>query len=327
MLASRPARERDRWWPPCPPARPAAGHAGPAGRDPREPIGPLIPEGPVSGVSARPTSEREVRVTETAAESLGTHPLAEPTGEHPIEQLPVSRLLILGLGPGALGALVYVALSGPVLDAGFPPAAGLLIAIAMVIIPVELAVVVRAGRRESRGGRLLAAIPYRVPMSRRDWALIAPGLLVVSIVGFGLIGGLEAPLRDGVFGWLPAWFRDPLPVDQVGAFPSWAWMITLAAYFVLNVVAGPIVEELYFRGYLLPRMSRFGRWAPLLNTVLFSLYHFWSPWQFLSRLAGVAPFAYGVWWKRNVFLGMVVHIALNAIGTLTLTVLVLQAVD
>jgi hypothetical protein len=58
--------------------------------------------------------------------------------------------------------------------------------------------------------------------------------------------------------------------------------------------------------------------------MLFSLYHFWSPWQFLSRVAGVAPFVYGVWWKRNVYLGMAVHMSLNALGTATITVLVLQ---
>ena len=71
-------------------------------------------------------------------------------------------------------------------------------------------------------------------------------------------------------------------------------------------------------------MSQFGRWAPLLNVVLCSLYHFWSPWQLLSRIAGVSPFAYAVWWKRNVYLGMAVHIALNAISSATLIALILQ---
>ncbi len=83
---------------------------------------------------------------------------------------------------------------------------------------------------------------------------------------------------------------------------------------------GPVVEELYFRGYLLPRMSQFGRWAPLVNVVLFSLYHFWSPWQLLSRIAGIAgiaPLAYAVRWKENVYLGVAVHVALNTISVAT----------
>ena len=61
--------------------------------------------------------------------------------------------------------------------------------------------------------------------------------------------------------------------------PLRSWIVTLCAFFVLNGVIGPVVEELYFRGFLLPRMERLGRWAPLVNATLFSIYHFWSPWQ------------------------------------------------
>jgi membrane protease YdiL (CAAX protease family) len=58
---------------------------------------------------------------------------------------------------------------------------------------------------------------------------------------------------------------------------------------VVNAVAGPVVEEVYFRGYLLPRISRFGAWAPLINTVLFSVYHFFTPWQNVGRILGLLP--------------------------------------
>ena len=77
---------------------------------------------------------------------------------------------------------------------------------------------------------------------------------------------------------------------------------------------GPIVEELYFRGYLLPRMEWMGRWAPLVNVSLFSLYHFWSPWQMLGRILALAPTVYAVRWKENIYLGMVVHCTLNTLG-------------
>jgi membrane protease YdiL (CAAX protease family) len=161
-------------------------------------------------------------------------------------------------------------------------------------------------------------------MEPRDWLLLAPALLVVAIIGFGLFSLLEQPILDAFFGGLPDWYTQPLPVDAVDQYSRSAWTVTLMAYFVLNVFAGPIVEELYFRGYLLPRMMRFGRWAPLLNVTLFSLYHFWAPWQFLSRIAGLTPLVYAVWWKRNIYLGMAVHVALNGIGTATISALVLS---
>lgn len=238
--------------------------------------------------------------------------------------MPLSRLLVLHLLPGALGTALYVVLSGPVENAGFPPIFAFLIAIAAVIVPFELAVIFMAGRREAPGSGLLSAVSYRRPLSFREWVWLFPLLLVAAIVGFGVLALVEPAIRDTLFGWLPEWFRFPLPVDDVDAYSTAPWTVTLIAYAALNVLIGPPVEELYFRGYLLPGMSAYGRWAPLLNVVLFSVYHFWTPWQLLSRIAGVLPFAYGVWWKRNVYLGMAVHCTLNAIGTATVIALVLQ---
>jgi membrane protease YdiL (CAAX protease family) len=91
----------------------------------------------------------------------------------------------------------------------------------------------------------------------------------------------------------------------------------------LNGFVGPIVEELYFRGYLLPRMDWMGRWAPLVNVSLFSLYHFWSPWQIVGRILGFGPTVYAVRWKENIYLGMVVHCTLNTLGIILVAGLVL----
>ncbi|MEE9601175.1 MAG: CPBP family glutamic-type intramembrane protease [Thermoplasmata archaeon] len=41
--------------------------------------------------------------------------------------------------------------------------------------------------------------------------------------------------------------------------------------------AAPVVEEPYFRGNLLPRVSHLGRTAPFVSAVLFYAYHFWMP--------------------------------------------------
>jgi membrane protease YdiL (CAAX protease family) len=243
------------------------------------------------------------------------------------EPLPLPRLLVLHLVPGALATVVFVLLAGPVEAAGFPPLAAFLVAILLVIIPFELGVVLRASRREAPQGGWLASVAYRGPMRARDWLVLLPVVLVAAILGFGVLSLIEQPILDALFSWLPEWFVKPLPVDSVDQYSASAWAVTLIGYAALNVIAGPVTEELYFRGYLLPRMSQFGRWAPLLNVVLFSLYHFWSPWQFLSRIAGVTPFAYAVWWKRNVFLGMAVHIALNGIGTATVIALILQRLN
>jgi membrane protease YdiL (CAAX protease family) len=77
-----------------------------------------------------------------------------------------------------------------------------------------------------------------------------------------------------------------------------------------------VVEELYFRGFLLPRLSRFGLWAPVINGVLFTLYHFFSPWAFVERVIMVIPMAWLVQRKRNIYITIIAHLLLNTLGIL-----------
>jgi CAAX protease family protein len=235
-------------------------------------------------------------------------------------QLGLSTLLGLFLVPGALLTIVYVVLAPVVDGAGFPPIAALLVAILVVLVPFELGVVLRA----SRGRGIRSVMPYRRPMPLRDWLWLVPLLIVAAFVGFGVSMAVEPTIIDSLFGWLPDWFIRPIDPDRVQEYSREAWLLTLAAYFIINGYVGPITEELYFRGYLLPRMEWMGRWAPLVNVSLFSIYHFWSPWQIAGRILGLAPTIYAVRWKQNIYLGMVVHCTLNTLGMIILGSLILS---
>jgi membrane protease YdiL (CAAX protease family) len=235
------------------------------------------------------------------------------------EQLPPLTLLGLFLVPGALTTVVFVAIAPFIETQGFPPISALFLAIAIVLVPFELVVVWRASRSEGFG----SAVPYRRPLPRRDWLWLVPALIVAAFVGFGVSMAIEPAISDSLFGWVPDWFVRPIDQDRVREYSREAWLVTLGAYFVLNGFVGPIVEELYFRGYLLSRMEWMGRWAPLVNVSLFSLYHFWSPWQVLGRILGIAPMVYAVRWKQNIYLGMVVHCSLNTLGIVIIGSLIL----
>lgn len=245
----------------------------------------------------------------------------DTTGRQPAtEQLPLATLLVLFLVPGALLTLAYVLLAPVIDDAGFPPIAALLVAIMVVLVPFELGVVLRA----SSGRGIRSVMPYRRPISIRDWLWLVPVLIVAAFVGFGVSMAVEPAIIDSLFGWLPDWFIRPIDPDRVQEYSREAWLVTLAAYFVVNGYIGPITEELYFRGYLLPRMEWMGRWAPLVNVSLFSIYHFWSPWQIFGRILGLAPTIYAVRWKENIYLGMVVHCTLNTLGMILVGSLILS---
>jgi membrane protease YdiL (CAAX protease family) len=238
-----------------------------------------------------------------------------------VDQLPLSRLLVYFLVPGALVTAGYVVLAPFVETLGLPPIAALLIAIVVILIPIELGVLLRAGQGHEH--RIQSMVPYRCPMPLTSWLWLVPTLVIAAFVGFGISMAFEPAVIDALFGWLPDWFVRPIDVDRIGDYSREAWIVTLAAYLVLNAFIGPIVEELYFRGYLLPRMEWMGRWAPLVNVSLFSLYHFWSPWQIVGRILGFGPTVYAVRWKENVYLGMVVHCTLNTLGVVLISSLIL----
>jgi membrane protease YdiL (CAAX protease family) len=238
------------------------------------------------------------------------------------EQPSLPLVVGLPLLPGALGVAAYVVLAGPVKEAGYPPLAAFLLAAGLVILPVDLGTLWLAGGRARAAGETL--IPYREPLLWRSWAWRVPVLLVAAIVLSVIMAAVDGIVGRGLSAWVPAWYAigdglqplagKPIDVVTIGHYSTSVWTVTLGAYMLVNCVAEPIVEELYFRGWLLPRWGRLGRWAPFANVVLFSLYHFWLPAQLLSRLAAILPVAYAVRWRRNVYLGMVVHIALNAVG-------------
>ena len=254
-------------------------------------------------------------------DELERSPMVTPNSTSATEQLPLPTLLALFLVPGALMTVVYVVIAPFIETAGFPPIAALLVAILIVLVPFELGVILRASL--GRPGGIRSVIPYRRPLPFRDWLWLVPVLIIAEFIGFGLSMAIEPRIIDSLFGWLPDWFVRPIDPDRVGEYSREAWLVTLAAYLVLNGLLGPIVEELYFRGYLLPRMEWMGRWAPLVNVSLFSLYHFWSPWQVLGRILGLGPTVYAVRWKENVYLGMVVHCTGNILGIILIGSVVL----
>lgn len=85
---------------------------------------------------------------------------------------------------------------------------------------------------------------------------------------------------------------------------------------LLNVVL-PLIEELYFRGYMLPRMKLPGGWAPVANAGLFSAYHLWapSPADQIGRLVAVIPIAWLVWRLQDIRFGIGVHCTLDGCST------------
>ena len=228
--------------------------------------------------------------------------------------------LVLHLAPGVAVVAAALPLGRLATSQGLPPTAGLMAATVLVLMPVQLGIIAVAARRRTGSWRLRGALGY----TRRLPARVLVGFGLATLTWAGLAFTLSAPISETLHATLFAWWPTELDYTAHLAAPDryargqliGVW----AAGLLITTLAAPIVEELYFRGFLLPRLEHLGRWAPVLNTILFALYHLWSPWQLLTRVTATLPLYYATWRTRAVWLAIVVHVALNLIGDTLATI-------
>jgi membrane protease YdiL (CAAX protease family) len=156
---------------------------------------------------------------------------------------------------------------------------------------------------------------YREKVSWKTFALVFVGAFVVVYVLMMVVAPLSNLLAESAFSWLPDWmFLEEQ--TQYQAYAKNVLLVTFALQLVLTGVALPWVEELYFRGYLLPRLSRYGKWAPLLGGLFFGLYHVWQLFSFPTVFLLGAALGYVAWWKRDVRIPIGLHVFANALTKL-----------
>ncbi len=219
----------------------------------------------------------------------------------------IARTVVLHLLPGVLMVAFYILAAPVVRGLGFPSLMAIYLAILFVLIPFELGYLFYRARKN--GSSLGDMVLYREPVPKWQFVALVLGLLAWSSIFYVLIyPPLDVFFIENVFFWLPDSF---FLVEDFARYSTAALVITWAFGFAVNAIVGPIVEEVYFRGYLLPRISRFGAWAPLVNTVLFSVYHFFTPWQNVGRIVGLLPVVYAAWWKKSIYVSMGAHVLGN----------------
>jgi len=233
--------------------------------------------------------------------------------EQEIEPHSIRRSILLHFLPGVL-ILVFFVLTIPILkNLDLPVRFAAIMSIFLVLIPVELGILFYEGKKRNGRFSLDGIVVYRKRIPKWQYFLWVPLLVVWSgflALQYSPIGNF---LATRLFSWLPDWFFG----SDYGAATTPILVVMVILYGIANVLAA-IVEELYFRGYLMPRLSRLKGWAPLVNAVFFALQHFLTPWQVPFIILGMLPQAYLVSRKRNIYLGILAHSILNLLSSIFL---------
>jgi len=236
------------------------------------------------------------------------------------EQHSFNRSLALHLLPGVFIVKLFVASVPLVMAAGYPPMLALSLS-SFFGLAFQVWYLDKESRKRNGKWSLEGIVLYREPMPIWQYLALVPLFVIVAF----LIDWVTTPLKLGLLNsmpWLPEWFaiRD---TSQLLSYSKSVLLVSFGAQLMINGIFAPIIEESYFRGYLMPRLARFGRWTPVIETALFTIYHLWQPYYWITQFLAFLPIISGAWWKRNIKLSIVSHMALNLVGGLLTAALVL----
>lgn len=231
------------------------------------------------------------------------------------QKLSVPMIFFLGLAPGLVMLLLIFILSSPIFGINFPIFISVFLSFVIGHIPIDLGILKFFAWKENKKIKDLILFRNKTPLKKMIPAIIIP--LILAIIAFGFIKPIELKFWES-FVSLPDLFR----IEDTNFREMKYLKLTVIMFFIFDTSLGPIVEEIYFRGFLLPRMGVFGKFAPLVNSVIFSVYHFFSPRQNITRIVGVTPMAYSVWKNKDIKIGAITHCSLNFIGDLGLVMVV-----
>jgi membrane protease YdiL (CAAX protease family) len=231
-------------------------------------------------------------------------------------------LLYIGI-PTVIGAAALYGLL-PVLDRAGVPMLWCFVITVVGMFPLLLLAALVAYRLEGRPLTIPGlADRFRLQrLGKREWKWTL-GLLIVFVGGQlllmptarWLITSLPLPIPEVLPPAIDPRVVSTIPSEFLGVPLAGNWGIALLYFFILcfNVFG----EELWWRGYILPRQELVhGKWTWLVHGVLWTLFHlpFW--WNLLALLPSTLSLPYVASRLKNTTPGIITHFVLNGLGFL-----------
>jgi membrane protease YdiL (CAAX protease family) len=165
----------------------------------------------------------------------------------------------------------------------------------------------------------LAALRKRIrwqwPAGWKRWGIAL--LLLALGMALSMMAGPLNKVLAGVPGFVPPqwWPAASNPLVAVNGAADVFPDVNLAGnvgfvilYTVIGLVCNVAGEEIYYRGYLLPRMRGvFGRWDWVANGIGFTLKHIYQRWLYPGILVGGLVFAFAAGPLGSLPLAMLYH--------------------
>jgi membrane protease YdiL (CAAX protease family) len=162
-------------------------------------------------------------------------------------------------------------------------------------------------------------------LSLKEWGIY----LGIAVIGLLVISGIQATIPgilEAIGFTIPKYMpfflnpsinaaNTPMAVLSPG-LPlqgEYGVLALIGIALLLNI----LTEELYFRAWMLPKLTRYGPWSWVLNGVLFALYHTFQIWLLPVLLVASLLFAFICYKSKSIWPPLVAHL----IGNFLLSIL------
>ena len=153
----------------------------------------------------------------------------------------------------------------------------------------------------------------------KQW-IICLGIMIVGLV----LSVMVSPIVDffkalpglSIPDYMPFWLNpsiDPMNTDMDILSPdyplkgNYVVLVIMSIALLLNILA----EEIYFRGWLLPKMQILGKWSWVVNGSLFALYHTFQFWLFPMIIVVSLATTFTVYLSKSILPAFVTHFVAN----------------
>jgi membrane protease YdiL (CAAX protease family) len=250
--------------------------------------------------------------------AVSTDTLSQNSGRVEVPQHGLGAILIMFAWPAAwYTLLIYVVGRMFIPEGGSTPTWFLLLIIVLgagAELVAGLVLLRREGYRISLDA-LRDRIRLHWPKGWRAW-LLAVIVLILGMSFSMAMGPVNRTLASAPGFAPPEWWPAASnPTVQVSGaadvFPDIKLrgnFLFVLQYLFIGLVFNIFGEEIYYRGYLLPRMRGvFGKWDWVANGVLFTLKHVYQRWLFPGLVVGGLCFAFAAGPLGSLPLAMIYH--------------------
>lgn len=132
-------------------------------------------------------------------------------------------------------------------------------------------------------------------------------------------------IQVAAFPWVPEWLHMTMNPEEMASLDRNILIAMWAMSVAVFAGVGGVTQELFARGFLLPRMAHLGWAAPVLNALFFAMLHVAAPWGWPIFFAASLIWSVAAYWTRSVKIALWGHVGMLLVQSTMMGVLIASA--